>query len=92
MPSNIDTDLHSLQIILSVDGRWGAWGAWSTVNTSTGLVTRTRQCNNPSPLNGGQTCPGSATSTEQRPGKRDWRKISNLKYFRKQLLFIDYIY
>ena len=52
-----------------VDGNWGQWGAWGSVDSTTGLVTRTRVCNNPAPLNGGSTCVGSATDTANRRGK-----------------------
>ena len=54
--------------ISSVNGNWGAWGSWSPVNSS-GYVTRSRECNNPAPLHGGQKCHGSATDTQPRPGR-----------------------
>ncbi|OCU02572.1 hypothetical protein XELAEV_18008334mg [Xenopus laevis] len=46
-----------------VDGAWSCWRAWSSCD---GAFTRrrTRQCNNPSPRNGGKTCEGEATQEE----------------------------
>ncbi|XP_046576195.1 SCO-spondin-like [Haliotis rubra] len=45
-----------------VDGGWSAWGAWSecTVACGNGYLYRQRACTSPSPVNGGQTCPGQA--------------------------------
>uniref|UniRef100_A0A667ZFW7 Complement component C8 beta chain n=1 Tax=Myripristis murdjan TaxID=586833 RepID=A0A667ZFW7_9TELE len=41
---------------LAIDGSWSCWGAWSAC--SNGRVTRSRQCNNPAPSNGGMACRG----------------------------------
>jgi len=47
-----------------INGNWGGWGAFSACPArNCGTMTRTRACNNPSPLNGGAYCPGSATDT-----------------------------
>ncbi|XP_061623072.1 A disintegrin and metalloproteinase with thrombospondin motifs 3 isoform X3 [Phyllopteryx taeniolatus] len=42
------------------DGAWSSWGKHGSCSRScgTGVRLRTRQCNNPSPINGGQDCPG----------------------------------
>jgi len=44
----------------SRDGQWTEWSAWSSCSQSCGLAikTRRRQCGNPSPANGGRSCPG----------------------------------
>ncbi|XP_022049182.2 complement component C8 beta chain isoform X1 [Acanthochromis polyacanthus] len=41
---------------IAIDGSWSCWGTWSSC--SGGQMTRTRQCNNPTPSNGGMTCRG----------------------------------
>ena len=50
-----------------VDGRWSNYGEWSACSaTECGTVgqhTRTRTCDNPTPLHGGITCEGSAIET-----------------------------
>ncbi|XP_077417122.1 A disintegrin and metalloproteinase with thrombospondin motifs 3 isoform X4 [Vanacampus margaritifer] len=42
------------------DGAWGSWGKHGSCSRScgTGVRLRTRQCNNPAPINSGQDCPG----------------------------------
>uniref|UniRef100_A0A3Q0RIR1 Complement component 6, duplicate 1 n=1 Tax=Amphilophus citrinellus TaxID=61819 RepID=A0A3Q0RIR1_AMPCI len=40
-----------------VDGLWSCWGAWSSCGASM-KRHRTRRCNNPAPLRGGQPCSG----------------------------------
>ncbi|KAJ6662582.1 hypothetical protein lerEdw1_011719 [Lerista edwardsae] len=46
---------------VAVDGKWSCWTSWSA--NSGGQQTRSRECNNPSPQNGGQTCSGLNTET-----------------------------
>ncbi|KAI0227776.1 hypothetical protein LSAT2_021736 [Lamellibrachia satsuma] len=48
-----------------VDGGWGAWSTWGECSESCGrgAQIRHRQCNNPSPMNGGNYCLGSSTET-----------------------------
>ncbi|XP_030607988.1 complement component C8 beta chain [Archocentrus centrarchus] len=41
---------------IAIDGNWSCWGVWSSC--SGGQRTRSRQCNNPAPSNGGMTCRG----------------------------------
>ncbi len=64
--------------LFSVDGDWSTWTAWSGCSTNCGKGTqkRTRTCTNPTPVNGGQTCPGNPVqkrpcSEEDCPGKRN---------------------
>ncbi|KAL5292663.1 SEMA5A family protein [Megaselia abdita] len=44
----------------TVDGAWGPWGQWSdcTSKCGTGFRLRKRECNDPSPKNGGLPCTG----------------------------------
>lgn len=53
-------------VIDTVNGGWNswqAWGAWSSCDRACGRGRRVRygvrECNNPSPKNGGARCPGS---------------------------------
>lgn len=43
-----------------IDGHWGKWSSWSSCSVSCdeGTYTRTRQCNDPQPKNGGKDCDG----------------------------------
>ncbi|XP_053304064.1 complement component C6 [Spea bombifrons] len=43
-----------------VDGSWGCWSSWSSCDASL-TRTRKRECNNPSPRNGGKPCEGEST-------------------------------
>ncbi|XP_048580608.1 uncharacterized protein LOC5507741 isoform X2 [Nematostella vectensis] len=48
-----------------VDGRWSDWSAWSRCPQACGIsgganIQRTRQCNNPPAMNGGEPCKGDA--------------------------------
>ncbi|CAC5415827.1 Coadhesin,Hemicentin-1,Thrombospondin-2,Mucin-like protein [Mytilus coruscus] len=56
-----------------VDGKWSSWKSWNswstcTKNCGTGnqVRTRTRSCTNPTPLYGGNQCPGLTTAVENR--------------------------
>lgn len=42
----------------AIDGGWSAWTTWTacSVNCGSGIQTRTRYCNNPTPENGGLEC------------------------------------
>ncbi|XP_074624581.1 SCO-spondin-like isoform X5 [Acropora palmata] len=49
----------------AVDGNWGPWKQWSRCSITCGgrgRRTRTRECNNPPPSNGGRTCRGQGSS------------------------------
>ncbi|XP_038660384.1 A disintegrin and metalloproteinase with thrombospondin motifs 3 isoform X1 [Scyliorhinus canicula] len=45
---------------LRLDGNWGSWSKLGSCSRTcgSGVRFRTRQCNNPTPANGGQDCPG----------------------------------
>uniref|UniRef100_A0A8C6TSW1 Complement component C8 beta chain n=1 Tax=Neogobius melanostomus TaxID=47308 RepID=A0A8C6TSW1_9GOBI len=45
------------------DGSWSCWGSWSSC--SGGRMTRSRQCNNPAPSNGGMACRGLPQESTQ---------------------------
>uniref|UniRef100_A0A8C6XJA7 Complement C8 alpha chain n=1 Tax=Naja naja TaxID=35670 RepID=A0A8C6XJA7_NAJNA len=45
-----------------VQGSWSCWTPWAACQR--GSRSRTRQCTNPPPENGGTTCPGRNTQTE----------------------------
>nr|XP_009491752.1 PREDICTED: complement component C6 [Pelecanus crispus] len=48
---------------VAVDGRWGCWSEWSSCDASF-KTRRTRECNNPSPMNGGKPCEGEREQEE----------------------------
>ena len=51
--------------LIAVDGGWSEWGQFSECSETCGggYTTRTRQCNDPSPINGGEDCPGETFET-----------------------------
>ena len=51
--------------LIAVDGGWSEWSRFSGCSETCkgGVKTRTRLCNNPSPLNGGSPCPGEHFET-----------------------------
>ncbi|CAH1788104.1 unnamed protein product [Owenia fusiformis] len=53
-----------------VTGGWGEWGNFSacTATCEAGISVRTRECNNPTPANGGANCTGNSTETVLCPG------------------------
>lgn len=52
--------LYSDIYCFTVDGSWGAWSSWGTctVTCGGGSYSRSRQCDDPAPANGGLQCPG----------------------------------
>ncbi|XP_066474319.1 complement component C9 [Tiliqua scincoides] len=48
---------HSRPVQAVIDGSWSCWSSWSTCQQ--GERTRTRQCNNPIPADGGKQCVGA---------------------------------
>lgn len=50
-----------------IDGNWTSWSSWTpcSVTCGTGIETRTRNCSNPTPENGGQACSGQGIDTRQ---------------------------
>ena len=64
--------LHLLLFLLTtgVDGQWGVWSEWSEGSASCGpdnVVTRSRNCDSPSPSYGGRPCKGESTSSKNLP-------------------------
>ncbi|CAH6787331.1 complement component C6 [Phodopus roborovskii] len=47
----------------SVDGNWSCWSSWSTCNAAY-RRSRTRECNNPAPQQGGRRCEGQQRQEE----------------------------
>uniref|UniRef100_A0A8D1SP09 Complement component C6 n=1 Tax=Sus scrofa TaxID=9823 RepID=A0A8D1SP09_PIG len=47
----------------AVDGNWGCWSSWSTCD-ATYKRSRTRECNNPAPGQGGKPCDGERRQEE----------------------------
>ncbi|XP_060576396.1 coadhesin-like [Ruditapes philippinarum] len=68
---NICQDIHHAKLVCPkfcalcslVDGNWASWSPWSTcdVTCENGTQTRTRQCSDPPPANGGLDCIGTHT-------------------------------
>lgn len=50
-------------LAVAVDGRWGCWSEWSSCDASF-KTRRTRECNNPAPMNGGKACEGEREEEE----------------------------
>ena len=50
-------------LIFIVDGEWSFWSSWDKTCSNRcgkGVIKRTRECNSPAPINGGNECPGNA--------------------------------
>ena len=52
--------------IFPVDGGWTEFGPWGPCSEScgTGNKSRSRECTNPAPSNGGSECQGLSTETD----------------------------
>ena len=48
------------------DGKWSAWGPWSPCSKTcgSGMRTRERACDNPTPAHGGADCQGVKSETQ----------------------------
>ena len=53
--------LQFIKFSFVVDGVWGSWGAWASCSKSCGggEKIRIRECDNPAPDHGGETCSGT---------------------------------
>ena len=52
----------------TVRGKWSSWSRWSDCNAANcrwGVKTRTRACDDPSPVNGGPGCQGEAVEKDR---------------------------
>ena len=58
---------NNLIFFFLVNGGWSQWQSWSecSVRCGRGIRKKTRLCNNPSPLNGGQTCQGLSVMKDE---------------------------
>ncbi|XP_068604859.1 complement component C8 beta chain [Brachionichthys hirsutus] len=54
--TGLGCEITSRQSDIAIDGSWSCWGAWSSC--SGGAKSRSRQCSNPAPGNGGLACRG----------------------------------
>ena len=61
-----DTTPQPILTLTSIHIELATWDSWSSCSKScgTGSKTRSRRCNFPAPAFGGQSCPGTSTSTE----------------------------
>lgn len=51
--------MSMIKMVLLVDGGWGQWTTWADCSSNcNGNTVRTRQCDSPSPANGGADCVG----------------------------------
>lgn len=52
-------------VVCVVDGGWGAWATWSHCSKTcgSGVESRARSCDSPTPSGGGQPCVGDTTET-----------------------------
>ena len=59
-------EYYSNEYGIPVNGEWGAWTAWSecSADCGGGSQSRTRECNNPAPSNGGSQCVGDSSGQQ----------------------------
>ena len=79
-----------------VDGQWGSWSSWTgcTKTCGEGRMTRTRECDSPSPSSRGETCPGDRSQSGSCPCHQgtELKNIINphgKKYFSSILYLVD---
>ncbi len=48
----------------TVNGTWSDWSSWTNCSCITNSWFRSRECDNPAPLNGGENCEGHANETD----------------------------
>ena len=69
----------------SVDGQWGSWSSWGSCSETcgkSGIRTRSRSCNNPSPQHGGETCRLDSTGSDScNVAPTDQCPLSKMKNF-----------
>ena len=65
------------QICPAVDGKWSSWASWSSCSADC-LQFRRRECNNPTPKNGGRYCIGKDIDSQNCTGGSCKRKPSSL--------------
>ena len=67
-------------VLSTVDGGWSKWTQWGScsVTCGGGIYKRSRECNNPSPENGGKDCIGDNSETESCNEQRCPRKSKPL--------------
>ena len=70
--------LSLFQHLGSVDGGWSNWGSWTSCDFDTGTRKKERQCNNPSPLNGGALCAGNGQESTECEGISKFPSASQL--------------
>lgn len=63
---NISDTTYCSSCCCVVDGGWSSWGEWSRCSTSCeeGIRERDRECDNPTPDNGGIECIGDNKDTK----------------------------
>ena len=54
-----------LRYLIVVNGNWGSWSSFGScsVTCGNGVYSRSRQCDNPTPANGGSQCVGNDVET-----------------------------
>lgn len=69
-----------------VNGHWGQWSEWKdcSVTCGGGSQTRSRQCNNPAPSNGGQVCFGISTDKRYGCNSQDCPGMSIISFSKKK--------
>ena len=62
---SLSTHLNTHILLFVVNGNWGHWGPWSSCSKTCeiGRMTRKRNCDNPKPQYGGNSCAGKTNET-----------------------------